>query len=271
MEKVLRLAVGILGNATALLIYGTPILTFIKVIKDKSVGQFACTPYVIALFNCLTYTWYGFPAVSNGWENLLVSTVNGVGIFPECFAICTYLFFAPPKLKLRIVRMLVGVLVLFTVLAVISAFALHDHKSRKFMIGMVGIFSSIGLYGSPLVVMKLVIQTKSVEFMPFYLSFFGFINSFLWMSYGALGRDIFVATPNVIGIPLTLAQLILYCIYRKNKKTTCQEKGNNMNLEGGLKTNGALNEKSEEKSELQSDRDVEMQITFTEQKGHPDH
>ena len=45
-----------------------------------------------------------------------------------------------------------GVLVLFAVLALISAFALHDHKNRKFMIGIVGILSSIGLYGSPLLV-----------------------------------------------------------------------------------------------------------------------
>jgi solute carrier family 50 protein (sugar transporter) len=269
MEKELRLAVGIMGNATSLLLYGSPVLTFIKVRKQRSVGEFSCTPYVIALFNCLTYVWYGLPVVSNGWENFLVATVNGVGIFPECFAICTYLIFAPPKLKLRIGRMLVGALVLFAVLAVISAFALHDHKNRKFMIGMVGIFSSIGLYSSPLVVMKLVIKTKSVEYMPFYLSFFAFFNSFLWMTYGALGRDIFLATPNIIGVPVTLVQLILYCIYRKKK--TSPGNGNNLDPEAGLKTSEALNGNSEEKTRLPSDRKVEMQKTITPQKGRPDH
>jgi solute carrier family 50 protein (sugar transporter) len=269
MEKNLRLAVGIMGNATSLLLYGSPVLTFVKVIKDKKVGEYSCIPYVIALFNCLTYVWYGFPVVSNGWENFLVVTVNGAGIFPECFSIITYLIFAPPKMKLRVGRMLVGALVLFAVLAVLSAFALHDHEHRKFMIGMVGIASSIGLYSSPLVVMKLVIKTKSVEFMPFYLSFFSFFNSFFWMTYGALGRDIFIAIPNIIGVPLTLAQLILYCCYRKRK--TCQQTGTGLDPEVGLKTNGALNGNSEEKSKSPSERKVEMQKTSTPQKGRFDH
>lgn len=239
MEKDhIRLAIGILGNATSLLLYGAPVLTFIKVIKEKSVGQYSCMPYVIALFNCLTYAWYGLPVVSNGWENFLVSTVNGVGIVPECFAICTYLVYAPPKLKRRVARMVAGVFVMFSVMAAISFFALHDHKNRKFMIGMVGILSSIALYSAPFVAMKLVIQTKSVEFMPFYLSLFAFINCTLWMAYGALGRDIFLATPNVVGFPMALAQLMLYCIYRKN--TTCLKKGSKLDLEQGVQITGAL-------------------------------
>lgn len=236
MEKDhIRMAVGLLGNATSLLLYGTPVLTFIKVIKEKSVGQYSCTPYVIALFNCLTYTWYGFPVVSNGWENFLVSTVNGVGIVPECFAICTYIVYAAPKLKQKVASMVVCVLVLFGVIAAISFFALHDHKSRKVMVGMVGILSSVALYGAPFVAMKLVIQTKSVEFMPFYLSFFAFMNCCVWMTYAALGRDIFLATPNVIGFPLAMAQLIVYCVYRK--KTSIKD-GNNLDAEKGVQIDG---------------------------------
>jgi hypothetical protein len=36
---------------------------------------------------------------------------------------------------------------------------------------------------------KQVMKTKSVEFMPFYLSLFSLLTSFMWTLYGVLGRD----------------------------------------------------------------------------------
>jgi solute carrier family 50 protein (sugar transporter) len=46
---------------------------------------------------------------------------------------------------------------------------------------------------------KRVIGTKSVEFMPFYLSLFSFLSSALWMIYGLLGRDFFIAVSTSSG------------------------------------------------------------------------
>lgn len=40
---------------------------------------------------------------------------------------------------------------------------------------------------------KKVIETKSVEYMPFYLSFFSFLASSLWLAYGLLSHDLFLA------------------------------------------------------------------------------
>ncbi|GLJ36959.1 hypothetical protein SUGI_0747780 [Cryptomeria japonica] len=226
-----------MGNCTSLLMYMSPVITFVKVIREKSVGHYSCTPYVIALFNCFTYTWYGMPVVSKGWENILLSTVNGAGIIPECFFICTYLLLAPPKAKLEVVRMVATVVVVFTVMAMVSTFGLHEHKTRKFFVGIVGIITSIALYASPLLIMKLVITTKSVEFMPFYLSFFGFLNSTLWMTYGVLSKDVLIAAPNVIGCLLGIAQLVLYCIYRNKEMMRSSEKDlmNMKNAEAGIK------------------------------------
>ncbi|MCL7041659.1 hypothetical protein MKW94_013633, partial [Papaver nudicaule] len=55
---------------------------------------------------------------------------------------------------------------------------------------------------------KLVIQTKNVEFMPFFLC------GTCWFSFGLLGRDLFLVVPNGFGCAL---QLILYAIYRNPK------------------------------------------------------
>ncbi|CAI9092509.1 OLC1v1027765C1 [Oldenlandia corymbosa var. corymbosa] len=108
------------------------------------------------------------------------------------------------------------VIVAFSSSALLSAYAFHGHSQRKTFVGSIGLIASVAMYGSPLVAMRQVVQTKSVEFMPFYLSLFSFLASSLWMAYGLLGRDLFLASPNVVGCPLGIFQLLLYCKYRNN-------------------------------------------------------
>lgn len=189
----MRLAVGVMGNAASLLLYAAPILTFATVIKKKSAEGFSCVPYTVALLNCLLYTWYGLPVVSCEWENFPLVTINGLGILFELSFILIYLWFTSAEGKKKVGLATIVVLVVFGITAMISTFVVHDHKNRKMLVGTVGLVASVAMYGSPLVVMKKVIKTRSVEFMPFYLSFFSFLASSLWMAYGLLGQDFFIA------------------------------------------------------------------------------
>ncbi|KAJ0100587.1 hypothetical protein Patl1_20314 [Pistacia atlantica] len=231
MGDRLRLAVGVMGNAASLLLYAAPILTFSRVIRKKGTEGFSCIPYIIALLNCLLYTWYGLPIVSYRWENFPVVTINGLGILLEFSFILIYFWFASARDKakmlfifsgseekhetMKVAATLIPVILVFSITAIISGFLFHDHHHRKVFVGSVALVASVAMYGSPLVVVKQVIQTKSVEFMPFYLSFFSFIASSLWMAYGLLSHDLFLASPNLVGSPLGILQLVLYCKYRK--------------------------------------------------------
>ncbi|KDP22169.1 hypothetical protein JCGZ_26000 [Jatropha curcas] len=216
MGDRLRLGVGIMGNAASLLLYTAPILTFIRVIRKRSTEEFSCIPYIVTLLNCLLYTWYGLPVVSYKWENFPLVTINGLGILLELSFICLYFRFTDTRGKIKVGATMIPVLAFFSIMAAISAFVFHDHHHRKIFLGSVGLVGSVGMYGSPLVVMKQVIQTKSVEFMPFYLSFFSFLASSLWLAYGLLSHDLFIASPNFLGTPFGIIQLVLYFKYRKS-------------------------------------------------------
>ncbi|KAB1204986.1 Bidirectional sugar transporter SWEET3 [Morella rubra] len=215
MEDTLRLAVGVMGNAAALLLFASPILTFSRVIKKKSTEEFSCVPYILALLNCLLGTWYALPVVSHGWENFPVVTVCGLGILLEISFIIIYFWFASAREKMKVAIAMTLVIVIFCTTSLISAFALHDHHHRKLVAGSVGTVVAVAMYASPLVVVKQVFHTKSVEFMPFYLSFFSFLSSSSWMTYGLLSHDPFLTTPSLVGCPLSILQLMLYCKYRK--------------------------------------------------------
>ncbi|CAN6569569.1 unnamed protein product [Malus baccata var. baccata] len=175
---MLRLVIGVMGNAAALLLFAAPTLTMSRIVRKKSTEGFSCAPYVTTLLNCLLYTWYGLPVI-------------------------------------KVTAIVIPAIVVFCITAIISAVVFHDHQHRKVFVGSVAIVASVSMYASPLVVVKQVILTKNVEYMPFYVSLFSFISSSLWMAYGLLSHDIFVASPNLVGTPLSILQLVLYCKYRK--------------------------------------------------------
>ncbi|XP_058100216.1 bidirectional sugar transporter SWEET3b-like [Magnolia sinica] len=219
MTDKLRLAIGVMGNAASLLLYAAPILTFKRVIRKGSTEEFSCVPYIIALCNCLLYTWYGLPIVSVGWENFPIISINGIGILLEISFIFIYFWFTSIRGKKLVSLAVALVAIVFSAIVLVSTFALHDHRHRKMLVGCFGLVASVSMYGSPLVAVRQVIVTKSVEYMPFNLSLFSFLASTLWMIYGLLQHDLFLASPSLLGSPLGILQLVLYCIYRKNKKT----------------------------------------------------
>ncbi|CAK7346847.1 unnamed protein product [Dovyalis caffra] len=205
---------GVFGNATALFLFLAPTITFKRIIKSKSTEQFSGIPYVMTLLNCLLSAWYGLPFVSK--NNILVSTVNGAGSVIEIIYVLIFIIYAPKKEKAKILGLLTLVLTIFAVVALVSLVALHGN-ARKLFCGCAAAVFSIIMYGSPLSIMRTVIKTKSVEYMPFFLSLFVFLCGTSWFVFGLLGSDPFVAVPNGVGCGLGALQLILYFIYRNNK------------------------------------------------------
>ncbi|XP_016464291.2 bidirectional sugar transporter SWEET1 isoform X1 [Nicotiana tabacum] len=189
-------------------------ITFKRIIRKKSTEQFSCMPYLISLLQCLLAAWYSLPFVSP--NNLLVTVISAIGIGLEATYVLIFLIFSPKKGKAKICGYLFVVLSIFSSLALVSMLAFHGNR-RKLFCGFAFAAACIMMYGSPLSVMRLVIKSKSVEYMPFFLSLSVFINSTSWSIFSLLGKDPFIFVPNAAGTILGAAQLILYVVYRDKK------------------------------------------------------
>ncbi|KAK6114989.1 hypothetical protein DH2020_007258 [Rehmannia glutinosa] len=166
--------------------------------NKRSTEQFSGIPYVMTLLNCLLAAWYGLHFISK--DNYLVSVINGTG------AVIESVYFLPSMAS----------------------------PKKQLLCGFAATIFSIIMYASPLSVMRMVIKTKSVEYMPFLLSLFVFLCGTSWFTYGLIGKDKFLYIPNGFGSLLGAMQLILYAIYRNNKGDDTKKPTTDGTLEMGL-------------------------------------
>ncbi|MBA0604377.1 hypothetical protein Godav_017041 [Gossypium davidsonii] len=99
-----------------------------------------------------------------------------------------------------------------------STYFLHNPKTRLCILGYICLGFSASTYAAPLAIVRKVIKTKSVEFMPFTLSVFLTIQAVMWFFYGLLKKDINIAGPNILGFIFGILQMILYAIYKNHPK-----------------------------------------------------
>ncbi|GMH31521.1 hypothetical protein Nepgr_033364 [Nepenthes gracilis] len=148
-------------------------------------------------------------------------TINSFGCFIEALYIAIFLFYGTKETRISTTRliMLMNVggfgFIVFIVLVVAK-----DEQLRTKILGWICLIFSLCVFVAPLCVMRQVIRTKSVKYMPFLLSFFLTISAVMWFFYGLLKKDYYIAIPNVLGFSFGIVQMVLYAIYKNSKEIT---------------------------------------------------
>ncbi|KAL8056495.1 hypothetical protein ABFX02_04G122600 [Erythranthe guttata] len=202
MENPLVLTFGILGNLVAFLVYLAPAPTFYRILKKKSTEGFQSVPYVVGLLSCMLWIYY---ATLKSNETLLI-TINSLGSFIEAIYIFIYISYAPKNAKILALELIM----------LLNVFGFGLINSFH-VLGWISVILSVSVYVAPLSIMKKVIQTKSVEFMPISLSSALLLNAVMWFFYGLLLKDFYITVPNIVEFIFGVIQIILYLIYKKCK------------------------------------------------------
>ncbi|KAK4265083.1 hypothetical protein QN277_026182 [Acacia crassicarpa] len=213
-HNTLAFVFGILGNVVSFMVFLAPLPTFYAIYKKKSTEGFQSLPYLVALFSSMLWLYYAF--IKTG--EMLLITINSFGVVMEAIYITMYLIYATKdarKLTFKLFgAMNIGALGL---IAVVTQFAVHG-SLRVQVLGWICVSIAVSVFAAPLTIMAQVIRTKSVEYMPFNLSFFLTLSAVLWFAYGLFLRDICIALPNVLGFALGVIQMVLYAMYRNGGK-----------------------------------------------------
>ncbi|KAM3317820.1 hypothetical protein ACQJBY_035497 [Aegilops geniculata] len=215
LEHPWAFAFGLLGNVISFMTYLAPLPTFYRIYRSKSTQGFQSVPYVVALFSAMLWIYY---ALLKSGECLLI-TINSAGCVIETIYIIVYLTYAPKKAKLFTAKILlllnVGVFGLILLLTLL----LSEGEKRVVMLGWVCVGFSVSVFVAPLSVIRLVVRTRSVEFMPFSLSLSLTVSAVVWFLYGLLIKDKYVALPNILGFAFGVIQMGLYALYRNATPT----------------------------------------------------
>uniref|UniRef100_A0ACD5VHI1 Uncharacterized protein n=1 Tax=Avena sativa TaxID=4498 RepID=A0ACD5VHI1_AVESA len=211
MDSILFI-IGIIGNIISVLVFTSPITTFWRIVRSKSTEEFEPAPYVLTLLTTLLWFYYGITKP----DGLLVATVNGFGAVMSTIYVVLFLVYAADHAtRFKTVKLVAALDIGFFGLVVTATTLAIDGLDMKILIiGLICACLSVSMYGSPMAAVRTVITTRSVEFMPFFLSFFLFLNGAVWATYAVLDRDIFLGVPNGIGCFLGGIQLVIYAIYR---------------------------------------------------------
>ncbi|WMV20975.1 hypothetical protein MTR67_014360 [Solanum verrucosum] len=200
---------GILGNLVSFMVFIAPVPTFYRIVKKKSSEGFHSLPYVVGLFSAMLWIYYAMVKTN---VTLLI-TINSFGCIAETIYVAIYFTYATKKARMKTLGLVLllnfGVFGLILFLTQI----LCQGTKRTEVIGWICMAFSISVFVAPLSIMGRVIRTKSVEFMPFNLSFALTVSAVMWFLYGLLLKDVYVATNTTLLITINSFGMLIETIY----------------------------------------------------------
>ncbi|XP_073290712.1 bidirectional sugar transporter NEC1-like isoform X1 [Primulina huaijiensis] len=255
----LACAFGILGNIVSFLVYLSPAPTFYRIWKKKSTEGFQSFPYSVALFSATLYLYYAYLK-----QNVLILiTINSIGCVFEIFYLTIFMIYATKESKVFACKQLLLINFMSLGLIIGGTSLLSNGDNRVRIVGWICAAFSVSVFAAPLSIMRQVIRTKSVEFMPFSLSFFLTLCAVMWFFYGLLIKDYYIAAPNILGFSFGIMQMILYMVY-KNRKQQIQPQEAKIH---DLNTIKELNKAQENSMDVETSNGHDLEIIVIDHHG----
>ncbi|XWS40757.1 hypothetical protein CRYUN_Cryun17cG0023000 [Craigia yunnanensis] len=215
--EVARTIAGIIGNVISFFLFASPIPTFVNIYKKKAVEEFKPDPYIATVMNCMLWIFYGLPIVHP--DSTLVVTINSIGLAMELIYLTIFFIYAQRNGRLKVIGWFCVEILFLGIVASCTLLLRKTHTQRSAIVGILCVIFGVLIYASPLTVMMKVIRTKSVKYMPFYLSLANFLNGLIWVTYALIRFDLYILTGNGLGALSGAIQLILYaCYFRSTSK-----------------------------------------------------
>lgn len=174
--------------------------TAIKIEKNCSIGPFSPVPFLSLFTN--GSVWFIYGSVKSDWTILVP---NFTAVVVGC--ICVSIFHKNAEEGIPVYLYLCSFLVVFP-----SVFL--GVYGDIISLGLVGVFLSVILTGSPLSTVSTVLKERSTESMPFATSMAAFLNCLSWTLYGYyVADDLILWLSSAIGLVFAIFQLVLFVIF----------------------------------------------------------
>eukprot|EP00644_Phytophthora_capsici_P003187 jgi/Phyca11/561629/estExt2_Genewise1.C_PHYCAscaffold_70520 len=161
-------------------------------------------PVLSMVGNCVAWGLYGLLI---GDYFPLVAT-NIVGMILSLFYLVVYYRYETHKCSLLLEILATAIVLVGLVLyPFVAASEGVKQETIEDIVGYVTVAISAVMFGSPLVLVKRVIQERNTELLPLTMIVAGAVNCLLWLAYGLLLENSFVVVPNAANLLLGVVQL----------------------------------------------------------------
>ncbi|RVW45676.1 Bidirectional sugar transporter NEC1 [Vitis vinifera] len=188
--KQLAFIFGLLGNLVSFMVYLSPVPTFFKIYKRKTSEGYQALPYSVGLLCASLFLYYAL--LQSG--KFLILSINTIGSTIQATYLVLFIIYSPRAGKVATLKMILILNVASLGLVLLLTTLFSKGKTRIQVVGWISAGVNIGTFVLLLAsLFKRVIETRSVEYMPFNLSFFLTICATMWFFYGIFVRDFFIA------------------------------------------------------------------------------
>ena len=203
----LQEVVGWIAAGLTVLYYLFPVKPFFRVLKGKlnfedTPGVFVTTCYV----NCFVWYVYG--------DMIFSDQVKYSKAVAACISLLLMIIYLAYELKKYLVDSILNALILITgTWAVYRALTIIIDDDR--IVGKICIGTAIVVFLTPIQILYRVIKEKNYILIPIYEAWAYLFASIAWVTYGVMITDFYVVCPHVMGIVLSLVQIIVYLNFRR--------------------------------------------------------